>query len=335
MKGYLLGLAVVALSVSVVRCGGSSSKSKNNSSTPSGQGYSYSSTSNKGDYAEWTFSGTQLSAKWQKIDSDGAILMTMNVIASCDTYDSKYNYFTCSISSQSTCTDGKDECGDATPSGTMQMMEVPGVAIFVNAQADTDSQLHIGMLKDNSACSANVSGDYLFTHTALGSKELVGIYRSDDNFENITQAEFGLDAANATTTPLVQYMSGNDGTVTFSDNTCADGVRSRSFDGKSLRSMITQSGIFVLDLPAMFEILGRIVAAADEPDRLAVDQQRNLRFSAEQFRQIRCAKNLFRLQSLSEIRHSLFKFVSSKILARKDFGNRAESVCGFRDQGID
>lgn len=249
MNRILMCAVVAALGLATVRCS-LSNEADEVGSLPSGAGHSYASTSNKGDYAEWTFSGHTLNATWQRIDSVGDVLTTIKLVASCGTYDSKYNYFTCQVSDQSTCLPGKIAC-NGVPSGTLQMMEVPGVAMFVRDETDADGQLHIGMLKDKNACTTDVSGDYLFAHTALGSKELVGVYRSDSDFHSIVHADFGFQAASGTVTPSVKYMTNDSGgALTLAGTDCTDGVRSRTAGGLSMRSMITQAGVFVLDLPA-------------------------------------------------------------------------------------
>jgi hypothetical protein len=131
------------------------------------------------------------------------------------------------------------------------MMEAPGVALFTQFS----SVLNIGFAKDSSACSADVSGDYTTIRTALGGTENFGIYRSDTDFLNIVHADFGFDVATGssapmTDTPSVAYRTGT-ASETLADGGCNAGVRTRLLgSGDTIRSMITASGLSVLDLPS-------------------------------------------------------------------------------------
>jgi hypothetical protein len=133
------------------------------------------------------------------------------------------------------------------------MMEVPNTAIFVHTGSGSGSQLHVGLVKDSSACSADVSGDYVYVRTGLGSRDLFGAYRTDNYFLNVTHADFAMYASVSSTTPIAEYTtvdSSGTGQVTFTDGGCANGVRTRSLNGETLRAMLTTSGLFVLDMPS-------------------------------------------------------------------------------------
>jgi hypothetical protein len=247
MRKIFLAAVMVLAALALTRCGSSKSK-KNSIPSQTGQGFSYSSTSSKGDYAEWTFTGQTLTAVWKEINGTGGVDRTLNITANCDTYDSTYNYHTCTIT-DSSCAPGVGTC-NGNPSGKLEMMEVPGVALFVHSQVEGE-QLHMGILKDGTACAADVSGDYVFAHTAHASKELVGIYRSDSDFTQITHADFIMKAASSTAKPDVEYSSSDAlGQLTFGNPTCSDGVRTRTIGSMTVRSMVTPAGIFILDLPA-------------------------------------------------------------------------------------
>lgn len=213
--------------------------------------YTYSTTSNVGDYTDWTFDGSTIGATWQVINGTGGVDMTYTVVAACPTYNETYGYYTCTVSSGA-CTPGLAACS-GTPSGNFEMMEVPGTAIFVHTGSGTDAQLHVGLLKDSTACAADVSGDYIYARTGLGSRELFGIYRSDSNFLSITHADFAMFSGASATTPVVEYKtndSSGTGAVTFTDGGCTSGVRSRVAGSETLRAMMTTSGLFILDMPS-------------------------------------------------------------------------------------
>ncbi len=213
--------------------------------------YTYSTTSNVGDYTEWTFDGSTISATWQVINGSGNVDMTYTVVATCPVFNSTYGYYSCNITTGG-CTPGASACS-GTPSGTFDMMEVPNTAIFVHTGSGASSQLHVGLLKDSTACSAIVSGDYVYARTGLGSRELFGIYRTDNNFLSVVHADFSMYSSASATTPVIEYTTqdaSGTGAVTLSDGGCSGGVRTRGAGGGNLRAMMTNSGLFILDMPS-------------------------------------------------------------------------------------
>jgi hypothetical protein len=130
------------------------------------------------------------------------------------------------------------------------MMEAPGVALFVHTGSGSSAQLHVGFLKDDTACTQDVSGDYTMIYTGLGLTDSFGVYRSDSNFINVLHADFGFDSAGATVTPNVVYNTGSESEM-LGDGGCVHGVRTRTDGiGGQIRSMMTASGLFILDLPS-------------------------------------------------------------------------------------
>lgn len=250
MKKILLVIAGLAIAAGVFNSCTTGSDSGSNPDRGSGS-YTYSTTSNVGDYSEWTFDGTTVSTSWQVVNSTGGIDMTYTVVADCGVFNSTYGYYTCTISSGA-CTPGLAACS-GTPSGTFDMMEVPNTAIFVHTGSGSSSQLHVGLLKDSTACSADVSGDYVYAKTGLGQRELFGIYRSDTDFLNVTHADFAMFSSASATTPVIEYSTqdaSGTGAVTFTNGGCSSGVRSRGVSGSTLRAMMTNSGLFILDMPS-------------------------------------------------------------------------------------
>jgi len=250
MKKILLVICSLAIAGGVFNSCTTGSGSSSNPDRGSAS-FTYSTTSNVGDYTEWTFDGTTIGANWKVINSTGGIDVTYTIVANCPTYNDTYGYYTCTITSAA-CTPGIGSCG-TNPSGTFDMMEVPGTAIFVHTGSGASSQLHVGLLKDSTACTADVSGDYVYARTGLGSRELYGIYRSDSNFLSVTHADFAMWASASATTPVVEYTTqdaSGTGAVTFTDGGCASGVRTRGTGSETLRAMMTNSGLFILDMPS-------------------------------------------------------------------------------------
>ncbi len=132
-------------------------------------------------------------------------------------------------------------------------MEAPGVALFVHTGSGSTSELHVGFVKGNSACTDDVSGDYTFISTGLGLKDAFGMYRSDVNLISVVHSNFGFDANTSDTNtqkfvPTVYRTSGS-ASESFGDGGCVNGVRIRTSGGNTFRSMMTKSGLFILDMP--------------------------------------------------------------------------------------
>ncbi len=225
------------LSITLISgCGGTNESSST---------YTYSTTSSKGDYSEWSIVDNNLTAIWNVITTDGAIAYSYDIAATCGGADAD-GVRDCAVTSSS-CTDGVSVCMDVPAvTETFNIMDVPGVALYVK----TPDQLHIGFAKNENACDDNVSGDYTFIRSGLGLNENFGMYRSDSNFINISHSDFGFRTTGATITPTVVYSTGTESNVLVNSG-CADGVRTRSTEsGITIRSMMTHSGLFVLDFPA-------------------------------------------------------------------------------------
>lgn len=246
LKTAIYGILISTIIV-ITGCSSSSSDSNDNDNDDSISAITYSTTSTRGDYSEWSISGNDLSAEWQVVNESGQIDFIYTIEATCGTSD-EFGIKVCSISTAS-CTNGVAVCGDM-PSGSLEMMDIPGLALFVNSEdAGVDKQLHVGFAKNANACSDNVSGDYTFIRTGLGLNENFGMYRSDSDFVNIMHSDFGFDTADGNVTQSVAYRTGTE-SETLTDGGCVDGVRFRTAGGSDLRSMMTESGLFVLDLPA-------------------------------------------------------------------------------------
>jgi len=241
-RGLAFGALMLVSILVLVRCGSDSATTS----------YVYSSTSQRGDFAEWTVSGSTLTVVWQATDSSGNITKTFNVTATCGAADATYGYKSCTVSSAS-CTNGTQTCGASdTPSGTFRVFEIPGLALMVHT-GDTGSsrQLHIGMLKDTSCGSA--AGDYTFMHIGVSQTDLFGLYRADATFNSVTHADFKMSSAGSTTTPSIAYSTGSgtgNGVETLTGSDCVSGVRTRVVGGNTIRSMVTPAGLYILDLPA-------------------------------------------------------------------------------------
>ncbi|HHO56879.1 MAG TPA: hypothetical protein ENK21_10855 [Trueperaceae bacterium] len=208
----------------------------------------YFTTSSKGDYSDWTIVDNLLTAVWHVVNSSGAIDYSYNFTANCALPVDDGSRL-CTINPGATCTNGVAVCTD-TPSGVIRIMEVPGVALYALSNDDfQEQQLHVGFAKDSGACSQNVSGDYTMIHSGLGLRDNFGVYRSDTNFLNVLHADFGFDTSSALVTPTVKYNSSSEA-ESLTDLGCSDGVRVRRLGTDTIRAMLTQSGLFVLDLPA-------------------------------------------------------------------------------------
>jgi len=241
----LNSLAIFAFMLTA--CGGGGGGGGSASSQP--VSYTYSTTSSKGDYSEWTFTGNHLNAIWDSITTAGDIAYTTTIDATCVAEDS-FGRRACTIDTID-CVNAAETCPTTTPTNLI-VREVPGVALFVAIPPDT--QLHVGFAKDSTACSQDVSGDYTIISTGISLKEIFGMLRSDNDLINILQSNFGFDSPMATSTPAtetpaVTYLTSAE-SKTFGDEGCSDGIRVRRNGTNLIRAMITHSGLVVMDYPA-------------------------------------------------------------------------------------
>jgi hypothetical protein len=249
-KRKMIDALIVTLSLLLLSACGGGSPSAATGTTSS---VTYSTTSNKGDYSEWTLDGNDLRATWNVENDAGGIDYSYQIVATCSA-EAANGTRTCTIDEPAShCTDGLTTCPDS-PSGTFYLMDAPGVALFVHTTDASygSDQLHIGFAKNSDACRDDVSGDYTFIRVGLGLDENFGMFRSDADFIDVSHTDFGFDnGGSATTTPAIVYRTSND-TESYKDGGCDRGVRNRSLmdDSETFRAMITQSGLFLLDLPA-------------------------------------------------------------------------------------
>jgi len=183
ISALFLGIALI-----LTGCGGGSSSPGSTT---------YSTTSNKGDYSEWTLSGNSLNANWEVINSTGDVNYTYTIAATCSAADAD-SVHQCTISTAS-CADGLATCPTTLPAGTFDMMEVPGVALLVHTTENSGGdELQVGFVKDANACNDDVSGDYTDIRTGIGLRDSFGMYRSDNNFLNVVHSDFGFDTTATT-----------------------------------------------------------------------------------------------------------------------------------------
>ncbi|MCC7440647.1 MAG: hypothetical protein IT285_03375, partial [Bdellovibrionales bacterium] len=213
-----------------------------------GSPITYTSTSTKGDFATWTITGNNLHAVWKVTTTDGAVAKTFTVDATCGEPHATYGYKTCEIE-EGSCSNGEEDCGDETPDGEFHMMDVPGVALFVHIEGD--DQLHVGIVTDEDGCDANVSGNYTYIRAGAGNSDIFGMYHSDSSLNTVEHADFGFNTAAAATTPtVVATTGGGNGHDELVGSSCSNGVRTRTVNGDTLRSMMTESGLFIMDMPS-------------------------------------------------------------------------------------
>ena len=229
----------------LLNCGGSGTTEINTNNTTT-----YATTSNLGDYATWSLTGSTLSVNWQVIDGVGSVDHIFDITANCGAPTAtglQSCWFTDVL-----CTAGTGSCPSPLPSGSFDIMVVPGVALY----AVDDEQLHVGFARDDTACTANVSGDYSYLHLGHGKRDIFGLYRSDNDFLTITHIDYGVTNAvdispfpNEELTPQrVAYTTGSP-IESLTDGGCTNGLRQRSNGAIDLRLMATTNGLFVLDLP--------------------------------------------------------------------------------------
>jgi hypothetical protein len=213
----------------------------------------YGTTSSQGDFATWTISGTNLSAVWQKINVNGSVAVTFTIRASCNAASIVHGERDCKITSATS-----DSIGVPAPSVgvSLKVLEAGGTALFVytepDPQAGLPSQFHIGVTVDPAGCLADVSGEYLYTHTGPGSQTLFGLYRIDANLESITHADFGMDGSSLADANLGYLVASetDNGHEPLTAMGCESGVQRVQLNGDEARILRTRNGALVFDLAA-------------------------------------------------------------------------------------
>lgn len=254
-SSILIALALLA------GCGSGGS----NSSPSTPVSYTYTSTTSRGDLVNYTITGSSAAIQWNVTDAVGVIDYTWNIAATCSEQDVTYGHRSCTIAS-AVCTAGATVCPIISPSGSFQMLEVPGTALIANipvatasgASGSTRDELHAGFI--SGGCPTDVSGDYAYVMTGHPSNlsagtDLFGVYRSDATFNAVTHADFGMETvgAAALNTAVADYATNAanpTGAELFTGSSCENGVFSRRLNGSIFRLNITRAGSMILDAPA-------------------------------------------------------------------------------------
>ena len=269
--------SVLCLMTLMINCSGNKDL---NAAGRNGFTYIYTTSSTKGDFADWTFNGTDLRGDWQSLDANGVINFSLSVQAACPNYNATYNYYTCTVNSaSSTCAEGPgaDNCSSLSTL-SLKVLESPGSSISVQAAGFTNNQqLFTGFAKNVVGCGVSIAGDYVFISGGLGQTKIFGLQRVDADFLSVNVAEFGLKAAGPSNSVTVQYLSENasgSGAATFSDSGCLSGVRTRTAGGVAARVLTTTSGLMVSDRTS--PQAGAIAVRTDAVATLTLLQNRTL-----------------------------------------------------------
>ncbi len=242
---WIYSILIFLITGLIIGCGGGGSDNPKETKT------TYSTTSTKGDYTEWTITESEdgsysLNATWQVIDNMGKVRFIYTFDATCGNVNST-GQRTCTYGTV-TCEDGEADCPATMPSGEFKLMNVPGVALFVESNSSSSKVLNMGYIKD-SDCSEDVSGDYTAIYTGLGQKLIFGMYRVDSNLLDTNNSSFGFDSTDWHADPTLVYRTSVEHR-TLADDGCKDGVRFRHAGSRHYRAMVTQSGLMVVDFPA-------------------------------------------------------------------------------------
>lgn len=208
----------------------------------------YVTSSNVGDLATWSVDGTTVSAVWSVTNpSVGTVKETFVLSGQCGAVDSTFGTKACTLG-QSTCLPGTGPCGasDAPPVGSIvQLAEATGLGLMVLTPSPSP-QLFVGIAA--ASCSASSAGDFVFVNTGLGQYSLLGLYRFDQNFKNIENANFRMTGS--VSSPLVTYDGLKNWLYQTSGLTCSDGIRSFVWDSVNYSTVLTHGGALLFDKPS-------------------------------------------------------------------------------------
>jgi hypothetical protein len=274
----LLGaLAILSATLMSAGCGESKSTS---TPTSTSAAYTYATTSAIGDFAKWTIDSSvtphTFSVVWNVTDTSGNIAKTMNISGTCGDLDATYHYRTCTVASSS---DTNVQVG-----GQYQIMEMPGVALFVHptnvaarGSGTGKDEIHIGFTVG--ACpTSSGAGDYVFTRVLPvanpSETEMLGLYRLSPSFisnnanGDLLHAGFAVEENGASFNIIYNLASGPHGSqdqgsfngVDTFTGSCTNGVitMTQASNNMHQRGVVTSSGMMFFDGPEDF---GGIVSA--------------------------------------------------------------------------
>lgn len=229
----------------------------------------YGTTSNIGDFGQWTITGSNLSASIDVTDSCGNTAATLSLSATCGSTVSDFGYQVCTASTFScalgTAVPGCTVNGNPTascaslvpanPSGTqLAIFPEQGLALFAFLPNGTGGySLHSGYALSNN-CGANLSGDYTYSRTGWGTVNLFGIIRSDATLTDVVHADFRPYSTSEDVTPFIAYDTSGTGAITFTPVSCTNGVMTLSYMNNGVTNLVnafvTTDGLLLIDLPS-------------------------------------------------------------------------------------
>ena len=276
-KGCVLSVAFAGLFglIMLAGCGNSNSSP----AAPASAVQQYATTSAVGDFAEWTIDSSvtpnTFTVVWNVIDTSGNISKTMVISGTCGDADATYYYRTCTVTNSS---DANVQVG-----GSFQILEMPGVALFVHPDAAARGsgtgadEIHVGFTLG--ACTSDSgAGEYVFTRVLPVSNpyetEMLGMYRITPSFISsdyngaLLHSGFAVEE-NGTSFDMIYNLASPthgstdqgsfNGVDTFTGN-CSGGVitMTQAGSGMPMRGVITSSGLMFFDGPESF---GGLVSA--------------------------------------------------------------------------
>ncbi|HUP56211.1 MAG TPA: hypothetical protein VM598_02085 [Bdellovibrionota bacterium] len=207
----------------------------------------YISTTGEGDLGVWQVESGAFSLEWQvAAPFTGEISYAYRVSGTCSSA-SDYGFRPCTLVAAS-CEARASACPGSIPAigDTYELLELPGVALFAYAAAQT--RLHIGVLR--ASCDTEISGDFTYLNSALNRQEVFGQFRTDSSLQDIVRSAFSFRFPG--TPSLFYYGSGTGQVSVTGEATCADGVRTIPTGTAATRATVTESGLLLLSYPFPF-----------------------------------------------------------------------------------
>jgi hypothetical protein len=207
----------------------------------------YISTTSEGDLGVWQVETGAFSLEWQvAAPFTGEISYAYRVSGSCSSA-SDYGFRPCTLVAAS-CEARASACPGSVPAvgDTYELLELPGVALFAYAAAQT--RLHVGVLR--AGCDAEISGDFTYLNSALNRQEVFGQFRTDSSLQDIVRSAFSFRFPG---TPSLFYYDTGTGQVSVTgEATCSGGVRTIPVGTSTTRVTVTESGLLLLSYPFPF-----------------------------------------------------------------------------------
>jgi hypothetical protein len=221
----------------------------------------------QGDFALWTITDGAFTVTWTGTDTAGGGAAVWELSGTCTAADASYGYRDCTVATAKLTSGSSDAGAGSGPAAGDEyyFLDLPGVAMVAHpkgASGDFRHDLHIG-LAVGSCANAGGTHDVRFVRAGapgnldilLGRATIVantsGIVSSVDEWDYglVVNGASSMNSASDPIRPILLTQSIVPHPLPITGATCDNGVVTLPIPGNTLRGVITEAGVGLLDLP--------------------------------------------------------------------------------------